>query len=933
MSDNRSRFVTLCQQFLVAGTVLAVTVPAVTAVSLDIVDPDEPQAAPGAPADASGESVVSATPVDPDVREVSIGGVDRAGLKALTASGAGAANGLRLAAGEDLAALSAPEPVEGYATVGVTWKSGVELEHDEISVWVRSREDGTWSGWQQMEYDDHHGPDPDSPEGRRARPGTDPVVVGDVEQVQVKATTDSGEAPADLELALIDPGESTSRAVEQPEIDTAKLASASTTASADAAMLTSGATPKPRIFSRKQWGADESLRGGSPSYYEVHAGFVHHTVNANSYTREQVPSLMRGIYAYHTRSRGWSDIGYNYIVDRFGRIWEGRYGGVDRPVVGAHTSGYNNDSFAMSALGNFDITPPSAAMVAAYGKLFAWKLSLHGIDAASMSQQVGSRSFPAVNGHRDAGQTACPGRYLYAKLGEIRARAVANQMPFTSRARQTSISGVAGADIVARDATTKKVYLLRTEESLGFNARRAAARNWRGMDLITTLGDVTRDGREDLLARDRRTKMAMVYPGNADGTFGPGIRRTGRYRYLDQLAGVSDMNHDGNVDLVGRDVRDDSLYFYGGRPRGGFKPRKLMARDWSWTTLLTGVGELSGDRHGDLLVRDRKGRLSVRRGDGHGGLMGRLVLRGRWGGHNIVTGLGDVTGDGVNDIMARGARSKITSIFPGKDSGGIGPALSRFGDFRDVSFLSVIGDVTGDGVDDLVGRGGGGNLVVFPHNNGGAATVDTGVTVNDANAVLNVGDWNSDGFGDVMTRSARNGRLYLYTGDGRGRLGSPQVAASGFGPVRLLAAVGDVTGDGDPDLMGQPSGGAMRIYPGNGAGGFRASYVAHSALAGVEQIGAGLWNGDGAPDTIVRRGDGALLLYPGNGPGGLMSPTRVGSDAGKYDAMTGVGDIDGDGSADLVARERSTGELWKLLGSSMRAELVGPGYGRYDLLG
>ena len=95
-------------------------------------------------------------------------------------------------------------------------------------------------------------------------------------------------------------------------------------------------------------------------YGTIKAGFVHHTVNANDYTAEQVPAIIRGIYAYHTQSRGWSDIGYNFLVDRFGRIWEGRYGGVDRPVVGAHTLNYNEESFAMSAIGNFETAQPSA---------------------------------------------------------------------------------------------------------------------------------------------------------------------------------------------------------------------------------------------------------------------------------------------------------------------------------------------------------------------------------------------------------------------------------------------------------------------------------------------------------------------------------------------------------------------------------------------
>ncbi len=152
----------------------------------------------------------------------------------------------------------------------------------------------------------------------------------------------------------------------------------------------------------------------------VKAGFIHHTVNANNYTSAQVPALMRGIYAYHTQSRGWRDIGYNYLVDRFGRIWEGRYGGVGSPVVGAHTLGYNEVSFAMSAIGNFDIANPPQEVLTAYAQLFAWKLSLYNIPANAPRVYVKNRWLPAINGHRDVGSTACPGRYLYAKLPYIR---------------------------------------------------------------------------------------------------------------------------------------------------------------------------------------------------------------------------------------------------------------------------------------------------------------------------------------------------------------------------------------------------------------------------------------------------------------------------------------------------------------------------------
>ncbi len=198
--------------------------------------------------------------------------------------------------------------------------------------------------------------------------------------------------------------------------------------------------PKPKIFSRAQWGADESMRDApSLHYYEVHAGFVHHTVNANDYTRAQVPSIIRGIYAYHTRSQGWSDIGYNFLVDKFGRVWEGRYGGVNRPVVGAHTLGYNDNAFAASAIGNFETARPSRAMIRAYGRLFAWKLSLHGVNAADGRQYVTSDYFKAINGHRDAGATACPGINLYNRIPRIRELATAAQQGWGGRELESSL--------------------------------------------------------------------------------------------------------------------------------------------------------------------------------------------------------------------------------------------------------------------------------------------------------------------------------------------------------------------------------------------------------------------------------------------------------------------------------------------------------------
>ncbi len=159
-------------------------------------------------------------------------------------------------------------------------------------------------------------------------------------------------------------------------------------------------------------------------------------MNANGYRRAQVPAIIRGIYAFHTQSNGWSDIGYNFLVDRFGRIWQGRFGDLRRNVIGAHTLGYNHVSFAMSAIGNFETARPSAPMLRAYGRLMGWRLGKYGIHAGAMRRRMEGRTFRAISGHRDAGSTACPGINLYRRIRVIRRLAVRWQQGGTSTPTQ-----------------------------------------------------------------------------------------------------------------------------------------------------------------------------------------------------------------------------------------------------------------------------------------------------------------------------------------------------------------------------------------------------------------------------------------------------------------------------------------------------------------
>ena len=293
-----------------------------------------------------------------------------------------------------------------------------------VTVRVRTSLDGSaWGPWMEtpLEVADEAGV---------TRAFTDPLWTGAARYVRVAAVAGGGSRPAALKgvrLVTIDPAEDAdvvARAVGALRRTAAAVAGVSLVSPASAA------TSTPLIVARAEWGADESLRSGSPSYAPVKMAFVHHTASGNDYTPADAPALMRGVYAYHTKSLGWSDIGYNFLIDRFGTIYEGRYGGMGRGVIGAQVFGFNTGSTGISVMGTFTEEAPPAQVVTALERLLAWKLSVHGLDPAGTARLTCGAtekfksgelvSFPVVAGHRDANYTECPGSRLYALLPAIR---------------------------------------------------------------------------------------------------------------------------------------------------------------------------------------------------------------------------------------------------------------------------------------------------------------------------------------------------------------------------------------------------------------------------------------------------------------------------------------------------------------------------------
>jgi hypothetical protein len=199
----------------------------------------------------------------------------------------------------------------------------------------------------------------------------------------------------------------------------------------------SASSGRPPIIRRSGWGGDRLPRKHDPIYGTVELGFVHHTVTANDYDPEDSAGIVLGIAKYHRDHNGWWDIGYQFLCDKYGQIFEGREGGMELAVVGAQAQGYNSVSTGISCLGDYSSGQLTPDGIEAVARLLAWKLALHGVPVkgkVTVTSQGGetNRYAPGrrvtlnrISGHRDGDATSCPGTALYAQLSTIRDRAEA----------------------------------------------------------------------------------------------------------------------------------------------------------------------------------------------------------------------------------------------------------------------------------------------------------------------------------------------------------------------------------------------------------------------------------------------------------------------------------------------------------------------------
>ncbi|MBT2675659.1 FG-GAP repeat protein [Streptomyces sp. ISL-14] len=712
----------------------------------------------------------------------------------------------------------AKQDTDRFSAVVLTWNDPEAEAKGTPEVRTRDLESGKWSGWQKVALEPSQA---DGAEGARAalRGGTESVWTGDSDGIEVRLVnadgTEASGQPSGMDVKLLDPGtdpkstmqpaafaaeETTAPATETPAptdpaapTEVTPTDSATPTGTPDptnaptptdsptvtgtptgSASPTASPTPtstvpaprpstvvKPPIITQAGWGASTDY-DGTPEYgTEIKAAVIHHTGidSDNGLSCAESAARLRTIQQAHI-SQGYFDLGYNFVVDKCGQIFEGRSGGMDLPVIGAHDAGFNTDTVGISFIGNFEKATPSRAGLDAISRIIAWKFGMYGIDptgkvtltsgveqgySGNKIPKGTSVTLPRVFGHKDTNATACPGAGLYPKLSRI---AQVAKTPGISHALATSDFNRDGiTDLVTGtpralsnggtltvvpggiDGPVTASKRTITQNSTGVPGSHESGDNF---GASTAWGDVNGDGYADLAIgapgeddtsghADRGSVTVLYGPGlNSGFTYTTSGSVTATGAKLGSTVAVGDFNGDGKADV-----------FAAGTGKGG-----------NWNARLTGGATATGT------LTSATGAVAY-----------------------LDAATGDFNRDGYADVALNY-----------RDTGGIGRVVRFAGSATGLTKAGVIsvkggrslaaGDVNGNGYDDIVigqpvasesGGRSGGQITMVPGTSTGFTT--TGMTTihqdttnvpggnesgDNFGASVSVGDYNADGYADAL---------------------------------------------------------------------------------------------------------------------------------------------------------------------------------------
>lgn len=343
---------------------------------------------------------------------------------------------------------------EPFTMVALT---GADLSGTSARIRAK-RADGSWGPWYATAHEAKQeatqvaGATPRADAPAPGPDGTEPVFVGRTTTVQIAVTRTGPKAPGDQPKtpSKAKPEPAPQKSAPAPDLGYLPATAAQPFAqNVSAVLITPPKAPldaqwsppnavlapgqPPNIIPRSHWGVGANGRCGKPvESGPVQAAVVHHTAGSNDYAPEDSAAIIRAIYAYHTRTLGWCDIGYNALVDKYGQVFEGRAGGLTRGIMGSHAGGFNRNTWGVSLIGSFDDAPPPPIQLETVGRLLGWRLGLDRTDPRGITQLTsGGGSFthfprgaaltlPSIIGHRDLDATECPGEQGYIALNEIR---------------------------------------------------------------------------------------------------------------------------------------------------------------------------------------------------------------------------------------------------------------------------------------------------------------------------------------------------------------------------------------------------------------------------------------------------------------------------------------------------------------------------------
>ncbi len=640
-----------------------------------------------------------------------------------------------------------------FVAIGLSWTGGADT-HGAVRVRPSG---GTWSRWHVLEPEATAGGDtPEETDAPRdaatERTVSAPIWVGGAEEWELALD----EAMTDVRLHLVRPDDAPA------EVVPAQVVAADGASSGFSTQAV--AIARPPMWSRSTWGA-RAATSDSWTAKSLRLVVLHHTGSGESasYASSDVPAMMRAIQAYHIDANGWNDIGYNFVVDRFGAIWEGRGGGVDQLVVGAHAFGTNTGSVGIAVLGDFSSGSPTPASLSSVAALAAWKLFRHGADPRVPATFLprATDKFPALQpatlnrviGHRDVSATGCPGN-LYSSLAALR------------------------TDITAR-------YLAMVGD--GTFADRTIERAGTGYPVI---GDFSGDGIADVFWYRAGTTPDELWTFRSDATFA-----TTAYNIPGDGAApfatlVADWDGDGADDLIFSSPTAGAQARILVGARSGTMKVELLPASGDYVPY---AGDFNGDGDDDLLWHSRN------RGDVWMWAYDNGTLRSQ-----PVTAMagpyrpavGDFDGDTRDDVLWYSPGGGVDALWYG--AGDL--TFRRLPAQISGDFWPFVADLNGDQRDDVIWTTATGPMPLW----WGGATFTGSVSDFGPQQAYRTVDVNGGGIADVLT-IGYDGLVTSWLGSRSGVVTAGRQASL---PV-TLPLVGDFNGDGRTDAIwwrdGQPS--------------------------------------------------------------------------------------------------------------------------------